>query len=216
MKTRKQKIANTGRAIALFGAGILSALIGVGCRFPETQKPAFTGKATIICPKKENPIKRAELFLKKLPYNSDIFNVNEVRGGSRFSKVRLSTYPLHTNNFGVGAATRYISGSNSRSHHESSLSAYVKGKPTRESFAKLTGWYYPEVKDINWYGLINGKKFYADVLGAHNTKTRKTWIRPGIDYKLNKNLSVGIEGKLVGEGLHLKEDYYGLRIGFRF
>ncbi len=216
MKKTRQKIANTGRAIALLGAAALSALTGGGCGFPEIKTPTISGKATVVHPRQGDSIERVEGFVKNLPYNSDVFLLNEERARARLSKVRLSAYPLHNNNVGLGGAVQYVSGSSFRSHHESGPSAYIQGKPTQNSFGKLTGWYFPETNTVDFYGLLDTKRFYADVLGAHNTRTKATWVRPGLDYKISKNWSIGVEGKWVGKNGKLKRDYAGVRAGFRF
>ncbi len=216
MKTLRQKIANTGRGLALFGATAISALVGGGCGFPEIQTPTINGKVIVMCPRQGGSIKRVEGFVRKLPYDSDVFLLNEVRDGARLSKARLSSYPIRNQNLGLGGAVQHVNGSNFESHRETGISAYVQGKPTKKSFGKFTAWYFQETDTVDWYGLLNTERFYADILGSHNRNTKTTWVRPGIDYKINKNWSVGLEGKFSGKGTDLKESYFGLRCGFRF
>lgn len=171
---------------------------------------------TEVVAKGQKPISRNEILVNKLPLNSDIYFVWENKGNNDFYKLRAQIIPFKYRLFELGVAAQHVDGTAFDAHNELGLVTRIKRKPSKDSFAKIDLRYFPSKDSLDTYALFSNKSVFADLLGSYNLKTNKAMFRLGIDRKINKDLSVGLEGKFSGKIENLKENYVGLRAKINF
>lgn len=157
-----------------------------------------------------NPIHRAEVVVKNLPGNSDIYFVYEGCGNNTYFKIRAQEFPIHFDSLELGIAAQHIGGSGS-SHQEMGLAARLT-KRTPGSIVKANFRYFPATNIVDSYVVWDQRKVLFDVLSSYNTQNGRFSVMPGIDYKFNNNLSLGIETKITGG----QTDYTGIRTSVKF
>lgn len=165
---------------------------------------------------KDYNITREEMLVKNLPANSDIYLVAEQFKANKFFKARLQVMPLSTGPFSFGITGKYTY-FNSKNDVDHGIVARLQGKPTKETFGKVDIRYFPDSETFTIYGFLDSKNWFFDILlGSYNHETQQTSLLPGIDYKINSHLSVGIETKLTGKDLKLNDRYFGGRLKINF
>jgi len=161
------------------------------------------------------PVNRLEV-LGKLPLKGNYYGIAEEQGDSSFWKARVQCLPLKKGPLSLGVVARHMNGAKFPEHNEAGVVARLSGKPVKGLFGKLDLRYFPDRESIDWYGLLNSNRFYADCLGAYNHETEKGFARPGLDVKLGKGFSVGVEAKLAGHRKKLDTKYVGVRAKVKF
>lgn len=175
---------------------------------PLVAKPSIV--ATHIHNESANPINRLEVF-GKLPLSSDFYAIGESQDDSDFYKLRVQALPLSYGAFSVGAVAQHVNGNKFSEHNEYGIVTRVQGKPTEKSFGKLDLRYFPDRETIDGYGFIDTNRVFLDCLGSYDHETGNGFVRPGIDIKLGKNVSLGLETKFSGYRSNLDKQYFGLR-----
>ncbi len=130
--------------------------------------------------------------------------------------LKIEALPIEYGPLGVGAVWQQVDGTNFEAHREAGAVVRIKGKPTENTFAKADTRYFPETNTVEGYAFVDRKRFFADCLWGYNTETGTGSYRTGIDFKLTKNVSAGVEAKLTGKIDELKEDYAGVRLKLSF
>jgi hypothetical protein len=180
-------------------------------------EPKVSGKLIEIFPDNGEPITRAEFLINKLPLKSDIYLTGEHRGDDDFYKARVQAAPLKINkNFSLGTAAQHVDGTNFPAHQEVGVLVRISGEPIKDSFGKADIRYFPETDLADIYAFLDSKKFFAELYASYNTKTENAMLRPVVDFKIWKNVFVGIEAKFAGEISDLERLYLGLRAGVSF
>ena len=156
----------------------------------------------------QKPISRSEVLITDLPYDADAYVIYEQQGRSKFTKVRAQTIPFNISDLKLGLSAQYVKASGSKSHEEIGLVGRITG-PVGNSFGKLDVRWFPSQESIDSYGFITNTKMYLDLLAIYDCQSKYKIIRPGIDFKVNENVSVGIEAKF--SGVKLNKDYLGIR-----
>jgi hypothetical protein len=204
-------------------AAILSGLISAGSMAGEVANKvkAYCAEATptAVLTRVQNdeaePVNRLEV-LGQLPGNLDYYGMAEEQGDSNFWKARAQWLPLKKGPLSFGVVGQHMNGSKFPEHNEAGPVVRLSGKPVKGLFGKLDLRYFPDRESFDWYGLLNSKRFYADCLGVYNHETEKGFVRPGLDIKLGKDFSVGVEGKLAGHKDDLRQKYVGVRVKKKF
>lgn len=161
------------------------------------------------------PITRTEVFVNKLPNNSNLYGVREQKGSNVFSKLRFQSLPISLGDFNLGLVSQYTKVTNSPEHAENGLVLrYVD--PGQNSLFKSEFRYLPTENTLDTYTFLKARKMFYDVLGAINVKTNKGFIKPGIDYQISDKTSVGVETKLSGDFSDLNHKYTGFKIKRKF
>lgn len=193
-------------------AAILIAVIS-GISYAET---TASGKLMGIFPDLGKPGVRGELLIKGLPLNSDIYVTGE-HFADYFYKTRVqSSFLKLTNNISLGAAAEHVDGTSFAAHQEIGGLVRLVGHPIESVFAKLDVRYWPEIDTLDMYGFVDSTKFFAELLGSYNTETECLMLRPAVDFKVTKNVFIGMEVKITGELKNLDTVYTGLRAGISF
>jgi hypothetical protein len=182
----------------------------------EKTSPKGNAYVTRIQTDKGAGINRIETTLNGLPLNSDTYTIFEDYEDGYYGKVMLQTLPLKIGNASFGAtAQRKFASFLPDSKNQLGLVGRIQGCPTKHSFGKIDVRYFPKKKEFDTYGFIDTKKIYIDILASHNLDSKKSFVLPGIDYKINPKLSVGLEASLSGTG-KLDKDYIGARLKLSF
>jgi hypothetical protein len=210
---------------------IVETMLGASLLFGSvaySQNTANAGEApkanvtlTEVVDDKGGPISRAEALISKLPANADLYFTYEARDGKEYYKLRGQALLLKLGQIvEAGIAAQYAASTGTEPAEQVGPVLRVKGSPIEGISVKADTRYFPKQNDLNkvldGYLIVNGKHFFADLLWKYDLDSGKGSFRPGIDYKLGKNVYVGIEGKFAGEPDNLKKDYVGLRAKINF
>jgi hypothetical protein len=220
IKTIKRKI------LPLILAGGL--LLGSNTANAEDKKessPKVNASITWLLTDQHRGINRAELLIRDLPFNLDIYTILEDYGGSYFNgdsyfnKSRIQSLPLETEilglSFGLGIVAQHKISSFFDSYSQIGIVGRLQGSPAEGLFGKIDLRYFPKERDLDAYMFLDMKNFYFDVLAGYNIDSENAFLILGVDYKLHKNFSVGLEASLSGQG-KLKKDYVGIRAKLNF
>jgi hypothetical protein len=180
----------------------------------DTSAPKLNASLTRI-ESQESQINRAEIMARDLPFNSDIYALLEDYGEGYFNKYRLQSVPLKTDNLGLGLAVQHKSSSFFEPYNQIGLVGRLQGCPTKKTFGKIDLRYFPKEQDLGTYAFLDTPKLYFDVLAGYNLDSHSAYVVPGVDWKLHKNFSLGLEGSFSGEG-KLEKDYVGIRAKLNF
>ena len=201
----KQITKNTIKALAvcqLLGASEAKAL----------PLPQVSGKLTEFAGNEKVPASRQEIFVNRMPINSDVYILRETSGGNNFYMLRAQTIPLEYRSMGLGVAAQSVEGSNFKRHRELGLVGRVKGVHGTANIR-----YFPETNTADTYSSASVRKFAADLLGSYNTKTGSIMLRPGIDVKVRDNTKIGLElGASGKKPSKIERRYTGARISLGF
>jgi hypothetical protein len=209
-----QTIKDKALELMLIGTALFGGIAHAEESIPKKPKPSVL--LTEVVAEDKKPLSRAEVFIKDLPAKSDLFVVGETQDGKDFYKLRWQSVPLKYKNLGLGGFAQYLGKTGVEGKEQAGLVMRLTGKPFKRSFAKADTRYFPETKDIEGKYFIDSQKIFADMLWKVNIPTKKGFFRPGVDYKITKNISVGVEAKVSGELGNLKENYVGFRTNLRF
>jgi len=188
-------------------AAIIASLLGTAkAQEKQPEHKINLVAAEVISEKK--PLMRAEVVARELPYNSDVFITWEHRDND-FYLLRAQTLPVSYGAISIGASVRHIDGGIPRQDIGGVIRA--KGKVSEDIFAKADLRWFPKQKIFDTYAFADSKNMFTDLLGSYSTETSKIMMRPGIDYKVTPNLSMGIESLFEGELSKVKLDYAGIR-----
>ena len=226
------KIYRGVKTAAVVAAIFVSAAFGgaeakaEGPEMPAQPKPAVTRAAKKAQPKftvkltevgAAEPIHRAEVIGVNLPINGDFYGViehNMYSGGDCY-KLRFQAMPIASQHFSVGIAgqTAGVIGKSSSTDLGGVL-RYQNKQP--DSNIKMDLRFFPATHTIDHYAIWEQKTIFVDSLGAYNTETRKWSERLGLDYKLSKDASVGLEGRIDGGPNGSFGRYLGVRGSLKF
>jgi hypothetical protein len=209
--TKKLKKILTG--IALAGALLFSPSAKAG---EAPVNPKVNGEIAQVVKDEGKPTLRGQFWIKNLPFNSDIYGLWENSDVTDFYKSRLSSLPIKYESLEMGAVVQHVDGTNFKAHDDLGLALRLSGKINPEIFGKIDLRYFPKEKSIDGYGFITRDKIFLDCVSSYNYETGSTMFVPGIDYKINPNLSLGIESKFTGEIDNLDNQYTGVRLKLRF
>ena len=213
------KMINTikRKILPLILAGGLLSLSGNAVKAEENAKPNPKVNASItrIETDQNQGINRAEIMVRDLPFNSDIYTIFEDYGDSYFNKSRIQSIPIRTDNLGLGIAAQHKTSSFFDPYSQIGVAGRVQGSPTKKSFGKIDLRYFPKEKDLEAYAFLDTKRFYFDIVTGYNIDSKNAFVMPGVDYKIHKNVSMGLETSLSGKD-KLEKDYVGLRLKLNF
>ncbi len=113
-------------------------------------------------------------------------------------------------------AVQHVDKTNFNAHNDLGLSLRINGKLNRKTFGKIDLRYFPKERTIDSYAFISRKKLFLDCISSYNHETDSAMFVPGIDYKLNKNCSIGLESKFTGKIKVLQTRYTGMRFKLKF
>ena len=200
----------------LIGSLLVGATAFMPMQTRAEEKPSTCLQLTGIATESGKPLSRAEVIMNGMPLTSDAYILGEHRGENDFYKFKGQIVPFNYKWLGLGIAGQHIDGTNFDAHQEAGAVLRFKGKPTEKSFTKLDFSYFPKTDIVDTYSFFSSPRIYADLLGTYNTETKSTMLRPGIDVKLGKNYSLGLEAKFSGEIDDLEQDYIGIRGKIKF
>jgi hypothetical protein len=178
--------------------------------------PKVNGEIAQVVKVEGKPTLRGQFWVKDLPFNSDTYGLWESCDATDFYKFRLSSLPIKYKSFEMGAVIQHVDGTNFESHDDLGFALRLSGKINPKIFGKIDLRYFPKEKTIDGYGFITRDKVFLDCVSSYNHETGSTMFVPGIDYKINPNLSFGIESKFTGEIDNLDNQYTGVRLKLRF
>lgn len=163
------------------------------------------------------PISRVKVVVKDLPYNSDIFVVNEGDSAEyKYYKQRLQIFPIGYKNSKLGIALQHMDASSFKPHQEGGLVLRLKQKPSKRSFFKSDLRYFKETNTFDTSTFLGTGDFLLDLIWSYNHDTDRIVLLSGIDYNINDKLSIGLESKTLGTKDNPKTDYTGIRLGCKF
>lgn len=196
---------------------ILMGLAGALGYLPMQAKaePKVNLNAIGIVAEDQKPLKRYEALVRNLPLNSDIYATRDGLKNKNVHKFRLQSVPLEYGILSVGVAGQSVEVTGSKEHEEAGLVLRLKGKPTENSFAKADTRWFIERDEIDGYMFFSTPKTFADCLWKYSLEKDSGFFRPGFDYKITDNLTVGVEGKFKGDIDNLNKDYIGARVAVR-
>jgi hypothetical protein len=184
----------------------------------DQEKQSIKGNAYItrIETDKGAGINRLETTLTGLPFNSDTYTLFEGYEEGYYGKVRIQSLPINTGNVSLGAAAqRKFAPFLPNADNQLGLVGRIQGSPIKNSFGKMDLRYFPKEKELDAYAFVDTEKVYIDVLACYNLDSKTAFLLPGMDYKINPNLSVGLEASMSGTS-KLKTDYTGIRVKLSF
>ena len=205
-----------------FKKGLISLMVAGTLCFHSinAQKPKPTIKANIIqtevVSEKKKPISRTEILLKIPQLKSDLVFLNEYQNGKDYNKARIQILPFEYKNISLGIAGKHYSLTGKDPKNALGLVGRIIAKPTKKSFFKSDIRYFPKEKILSTKTFLDTNKVFYDFIGSYNLENRTVKLIPGIDYKVTKNIFLGIEAKLKGQLKHLKKDYLGLKFGIKY
>jgi len=182
----------------------------------KAPKVKVSGLLAQIVAEGQKPTTRTQVIIKNLPYNTDGFITAQHQGSNDFYKFRTQTAPLKYDIVSLGGILQHVDGTEFDAHQEAGILLRLSGNPTENSFAKSDFRYFPTRGDLGGKMLFDSEKVFADLLWNYNFNTDNAFFRPGVEYKLGKNVLLGLEGKVSGEIKDMKTDYVGLRGTARF
>ncbi len=171
-------------------------------------KTAITGTQIMVPDQK--PVSRFEAVMKYGPIKADAYILAEKRDNRNVYKFRFQSLPVSYGPASAGVSVQHVN--NGQVSQEIGGVARIQGLLMDEVTGKIDVRYFPQSHTSDWYGIVNTKEIFADVLGSYNTETKSYMIRPGIDYKVTKGIMIGLEGKIIGTPNTIKTDYVGLRL----
>jgi len=185
-----------------------AALVGMLSGPATASKPCVT--QTEVAAQDSKPVSRTEM-LADLPYDVGIYFDYENQGSMDFLQLRAQKFPLKIDSARLGVAMRYVNCATPNIECGPALQI-IRTSP--DSFAKAELRYFSTEDLLESYAFYSRGRLFADLLSCYNVRTCDTMLRPGIDYQVDKNISIGPEAKF--SGAHgLKTDYIGLRAKFR-
>ncbi|MEA3514842.1 MAG: hypothetical protein U9R34_05165, partial [Nanoarchaeota archaeon] len=145
MKTIKKRML----PVVLAGSLLIGA-IGSNPAIAQDQKPepkvnmALTRVQKDSVQKEESKgINCAEILVKNLPFNSDIYTVFEDYGNSYYAKFRLQSLPVKFKNSYFGLAAQHKNSTSFDSYNQFGLVGRLQGAPTENTFGKIDLRYFP-------------------------------------------------------------------------
>ncbi len=212
---KKMKFKTLTKVMILVALGSEPAIAQSSEAFKNLQaKPKTTISLTELL-NNQDPLARIDFGIKDIPYNSDFFMTAEKQGARDFARARIQTYPLDFGamSFGLHGDSFY---GNTKPRFEYGPAIRFSGNPFPRSFGKIDFRYQLGSKTFDTNAMLDTSKLYVDLLANYNTTTERSMIRPGIDYKLNDNNRIGIEGKWMGRINNMMLQYAGIRYTVKF
>ncbi|MDD9952708.1 MAG: hypothetical protein OXR66_00045 [Candidatus Woesearchaeota archaeon] len=146
------------------------------------------------------PVTRTEIY-GKLPKNSDFFaQYSKVQGDDGFLKGHFQTFPWQTKHFEGGFILEYV-------HHAQTEGGIVARLKRPE--AQIDMRYFPATRRSEVFGYASGEKWNIDMLSGFSYQGDKGFVRIGIDRKVGRGFSVGVEGNFSLP--HREKNYLGVR-----
>ncbi len=158
---------------------------------------------------KDKPEYRSEFLALGLPLNSDFYQLLVTDGKYDFRLSQLQIVPIFNPNFGIGVTGQHIAGSDFESIQQYGFVGRMQGD-IAGGFAQADFRWFPNEKIAETYAFIDGKKIFADLIGSYDNNVKVTSFTGGADYKINKNISLGLEAKFEHASNDLKR-----KIGIR-
>lgn len=208
-----KKLRKTLTGIALAGALLFSPSANAG---EAKVNPKVNGEIAQVVKDEGKSTLRGQFWVKDLPFNSDTYGLWESCDATDFYKFRLTSLPIKYKSLGMGAVVQHVDGTNFEAHDDFGLALRLSGKVNPKTFGKIDLRYFPKEKTIDSYGFLTKGRFFLDCVSSYNHETDSAMFVPGIDYKINNDLSLGIETKFTGEIGDLENQYSGVRVKLRF
>jgi len=163
----------------------------------------------------ETPINVMEVVGKPLK-NVDFYGVAQEDKNYQLYKIRVQWTPLNSKPFSFGVALQTDNNNFQPAKIGFGLIGRIQGKLSNKNFGKIDLRYFPEHNVLDTYNFVTTPKMYVDCLAKFDLDSKFGFVKPGIDYKLDKNNSIGLETKLSGKFSNLKNDYVGVRYKVKF
>ncbi|MDL1978287.1 MAG: hypothetical protein LWX52_09365, partial [Deltaproteobacteria bacterium] len=145
-----------------------------------------------------------EGWIKHKPTYLDFKLRVERKNNKNFQKYRLQFMPLEFGIAEFGIAYRYLKKEDSKGDDGLGMAIRLKGKNW-----KIPARYYPDLKLIHSKPMVRCRSIYADcqIIYYHEKETGS--LRPGVDWKLTPNISIGVEARFYDDS---DKNYIGLRL----
>ncbi len=161
----------------------------------------------------QKPLARLETIVD-LPVKGDMYILAEHTDETNLYKIRPQIFPLMNDEgtIGLGIAA---------SHLDHPVAGVAQGigpavtlrKKAEKGFARLDARYFSGQDLLDVYTFFQNDKVFADLLMLYNTKQGEASVfKPGIEIRINKNLSVGVEMCAHGPVDDLEKAYAGPRV----
>ena len=135
-------------------------------------------------------------------------------GKYNFSLSQLQIVPLANSNFGAGVVGQHIAGSDFESIQQYGFVVRMQRNNPKEPAQVDVRW-LPDKEIIEMYFFSDGKKVFIDLIGSYDDKSNITSFTGGVDCKINKRISIGLEGKFEHAPNKLKRKL-GIRAKYAF
>ena len=193
-------------------------LIGGAAQADESadsgRKAAFALSQIMI--DKQAPISRSEVWAWDMFLNSDLYVVTQSQNKHDMYKVRLQALPLATTHIAAGVVVQHLGVTGIAPSDMTGMVVRLQGKPCVGCFVKADTRYFPSKKFADGYIVGGSRHMFIDLLWQYDTNTEKGLLRPGVDYRFTRNVSLGLEGGYVGKFSSLTRSYAGIRLKVRF
>lgn len=211
IKNHYGKILNVA---AMIVASLAAQAMAAEVKQATTTAIKTTITQTELLVKDQDAISRSEVVANGLPLNSDVYFLGEIQGKNELYKLRAQTLPLSYGLFSLGISGQHVeqvSADKVVAHEEMGIVGRIMGKPSESTFAKADMRYFPSENMADSYAFLGSKRIFLDELSSYNPETQQAMLRLGIDYKINKNFSIGIEEKFSGSIQDLRAKYTAIR-----
>ncbi len=230
MKTGQKLMAIGATLLTLYG---LNPINNVSAN--ESKKPVIGSQISTeiskIDGKEQDPRLISETFVNNLPGDSELYiyaNAQKTENGENtkfFFKGRGISLPIKLGPAELGFVGQYVAGDPFPAipKTEVGLNLRLQGPIGQDFlFGKIDFRYLRDLANgketFDSYGFLSSQKWFLDNLTGYNPKTGKTMLKPGLDFKINKNLSVGVYGQFSGDlnNPFEKTTEVGIRLKKRF
>ncbi len=154
--------------------------------------PQIGLQSTLVVTPGKNTSTEVELFASNILLKcGKVYGLWINDSGKNVYKLRGELTPKYKD-FGLGVTAQHLDGFFPQ-HDEIGIIAKI---PLKTLKGMIDIRYFPETDIVDGFGIMNfSTKSVAKVLAEYNTKTGAGYVRPGIEYKISDNFSVGARHK---------------------
>ncbi len=196
-----------------FSRALIKVMAVAAVTLPAAAQADGMVKLTGVAHDNGKPISRLETMMD-LPVNGDLYIVAEHTDETDLYRIRPQIFPLMTEDktIGLGIAA---------SHLDHPFAGVMQGvgpaltlrKKDENGFVRMDARYFNEQDLLDVYAFFQNDKVFADLLMFYDTAHGKANVlRPGVDVRINDNLSVGLEMNAQGPLDDLEKIYIGPRL----